>query len=132
MSDSGTETATVAVTDDSFSQDVLSSSTPVLVDFWATWCGPCKTLGPMLEKAVTAAKGAVSLLPEPFREGAKRAKDTFERPIALSNARDCEDAPMKINPQPTVEGKSQKAVPGNNFAGTDSASLGVFVPPNDT
>jgi putative thioredoxin len=39
-----------------------SKDVPVIVDFWATWCGPCKTLGPMLEAAVTAAKGKVKMV----------------------------------------------------------------------
>jgi putative thioredoxin len=53
----------IDVTDATFQRDVLdrSKTTPVVVDLWATWCGPCKTLGPILEKVVKATGGKVVL-----------------------------------------------------------------------
>lgn len=51
-------------TEATFMVDVVEASqaVPIIVDFWAPWCGPCKTLGPQLENAVTAAKGAVKMV----------------------------------------------------------------------
>jgi thioredoxin 1 len=49
------------VSDDSFDADVLKSSQPVLVDYWAAWCGPCKMIAPMLEEVATEFEGKVTV-----------------------------------------------------------------------
>ena len=52
---------TVAVSDDSFEAQVLKAPGPVLVDFWAEWCGPCKAIGPALEEIAAEMKGRVTV-----------------------------------------------------------------------
>ena len=54
--------ATKAVTDASFAADVLQSDKPVLVDFWAEWCGPCKMIGPSLEEISEELGDQVSIV----------------------------------------------------------------------
>src|SRR5437588_9531742 len=55
-------TSTVKATDASFEQEVLKSDTPVLVDFWAEWCGPCRMIGPSLEDIAKDMDGKLKVV----------------------------------------------------------------------
>jgi thioredoxin 1 len=52
---------TLEVTDDTFDSEIVNSTIPAMVDFWATWCGPCKMIGPVVEELASAYSGKIKI-----------------------------------------------------------------------
>ncbi len=121
------------VTDTTFQADVLarSNEVPVIVDLWAPWCGPCKTLGPMLERAVAATNGAVELAKVNVDDNPRVAQSFAVQSIPAVFAIDggkVVDQFIGAVPEPQVIAFVQKLLPALSEADTlvargDEASL---------
>ena len=69
------------VTDESIQNDVLASPVPVLVDYWAEWCGPCKMIAPMLDESATSYAGRLSVAKLNIDENTKTPSEYHVRGI---------------------------------------------------
>ena len=100
---------TTAATESTFDQEVLASETPVLVDFWAEWCGPCHAVSPILERIVEERNGELKLVKVNIDEEQELARRYGIMSIpAMILFKDGEPAAAAIGAQP--KGAIEKAL----------------------
>jgi len=105
--------ATVTVTDATFAAEVLQANTPVVVDFWAEWCGPCKLVAPILEEIATANAGKIKVV----------KLNVDENPIESAKARVTSIPTMNIY----VKGELVKQIIGAKPKAALLADLAAFL-----
>jgi thioredoxin 1 len=111
-------TATTTVTDANFATEVLGNSKPVLVDFWAEWCGPCKQIAPALEQIATELGGKVTVAKLNIEESPTTPSRYGVRGIpTMMLFKDGQMASMKVGAMP-----KQKILEWLNEAGVAAAA----------
>ena len=103
----------VQITDANFEQEVLKSDKPVLVDFWAPWCGPCRAVGPVVEDLAEAYKGRVKVGKINIDDNPKTATKYGVMSIPtliLFNKGDVMDKLIGLSPKERLEGLIKKAL----------------------
>jgi thioredoxin 1 len=103
----------VQFTDANFEQEVLKSDKPVLVDFWAPWCGPCRTVGPVVEDLAETYKGRVKVGKINIDDNPKTATSYGVMSIPtliLFNKGDIVDKLIGLSPKDRLEGLIKKAL----------------------
>ena len=103
----------VQFTDANFEQEVLKSEKPVLVDFWAPWCGPCRAVGPVVEDLAETYKGRVKVGKINIDDNPKTATTYGVMSIPtliLFNKGDIMDKLIGLSPKDRLEGLIKKAL----------------------
>ncbi len=103
----------VSVTDSDFTKEVIESTIPVVVDFWATWCGPCQAMGPVVDAVAGEYAGKIKVLKMNVDENPSTPMKYGVRGIPtliLFNKGEVVDRLIGAQPKASVEGLLKKVV----------------------